>query len=191
MRLTESMLRKIIKEEIQKTNESPLKKPSIPGNILAFAKKKGPWAVTLLKKAASWAHKSGKTISGGTAIGKNYRTLVLDVTHNGGEIRIDLEDETIKLHGEIVNSPKEFAAVLSKKNVNESRSRVYDIDSVVKETFGVIVDKYGGKIYDVPAGQIENEIIMHLEDMGLADVKLYRALEEVQDELERIFKISF
>lgn len=104
-------LKKIIKEEIQ----SVLKEASIPANIMQFAKKTGPEAVTLLKKVAGWAQKSGKSIVGGTAIGKYYSTLILDLSHHGSEIRIDLDEYTVTVYDTPVTDAKSFAAALQKK----------------------------------------------------------------------------
>ena len=89
---------------------------SVPSNILDFAKRKGSYATALVKKAASWAEKAGKYISGGTAIGKNYSTIVLDMAHQRGEISINLDKETIELYGEVVTDPKSFAKVLAAKS---------------------------------------------------------------------------
>lgn len=86
----------------------------VPSNILDFAKRKGSYATSLVKKAATWAEKAGKYISGGTAIGKNYSTIILDMKHQGSEIYISLDDETIELFGEEVTDAKSFAKVLNK-----------------------------------------------------------------------------
>ena len=91
------------------TNEAA----SVPSNIMDFAKRKGSYATSLVKKAASWAEKAGKHISGGTAIGKNYSTIVLDMNHQGAEIYINLDNETIELFGKVVTTPKSFATVLA------------------------------------------------------------------------------
>jgi len=85
---------------------------SVPSNILDFAKQKGSYATALVKKAATWAEKAGKRISGGTAIGKNYSTIILDMKHQGSEIYINLDKETIELHGEEVTDAKSFKKVL-------------------------------------------------------------------------------
>jgi hypothetical protein len=95
----------------------------VPSNIMDFAKRKGSYATSLVKKAATWAEKAGKYISGGTAIGKNYDTIILDMKHQGSEIYINLNDETIELFGEPVTNPKSFAMVLAANEslmVNES-----------------------------------------------------------------------
>ena len=86
---------------------------NVPYNIMDFAKRKGPVAVALVKKAAAWAEKSGNRIDGGTAIGKNYSTIILDMKHHGAEIYINLDDETIELFGEEVYDAKSFAQVFN------------------------------------------------------------------------------
>ena len=88
---------------------------NVPSNIMDFVKRKGSYAVSLVKKAATWAEKSGKRIKGGTAIGKNYSTIILDITNNGSEIYINLDKETIELFGEKVTDAKSFAKVLAAK----------------------------------------------------------------------------
>lgn len=95
-------------ELYDKVNEAA----SVPSNIMDFAKRKGSYAVNLVKKAATWADKAGKYISGGTAIGKNYDTIILDMKHQGSEIYINLNDETIELFGEEVTDAKSFKRVL-------------------------------------------------------------------------------
>jgi hypothetical protein len=100
---------KFIKESVEPLDEAA----SVPSNILDFAKRKGSYATALVKKAASWAEKAGKRISGGTAIGKNYDTIILDMKYQGSEIYINLNDETIELFGEEVNDPKTFQRVLA------------------------------------------------------------------------------
>ena len=84
----------------------------IPSNIMDFAKRKGSYAVNLVKKAAAWADKAGWYISGGTAIGKNYDTIILDMKYQGSEIYISLNNETIELFGEEVTDAKSFKRVL-------------------------------------------------------------------------------
>jgi hypothetical protein len=91
----------------------------VPSNILEFAKEKGSYATKIVKSVATWAEKAGKRISGGTAIGKNYNTIVLDMKNQGAEIYINLEKETIELYNEEVTDAKSFKRVLDDKT-NES-----------------------------------------------------------------------
>lgn len=105
-------------EYLNKINRSHFQKESlneaarIPSNIMDFAKRKGSYAVSLVKKAATWAEKADKYISGGTAIGKNYDTIILDMKYQGSEIYISLNKETIELFGEEVTDAKSFKKVL-------------------------------------------------------------------------------
>lgn len=113
----------------------------VPSNILDFAKRKGSYATSLVKKAATWAEKSGTYISGGTAIGKNYDTIILDMKHQGSEIYINLNDETIELFGEEVTDPKSFKKVLDANNANESiLNEGRSIEKIEKDRTGIIND---------------------------------------------------
>ena len=98
----------------------------VPYNIMDFAKNKGSYAVALVKKAATWAEKSGKRISGGTAIGKNYSTIILDMKHQGAEIYINLDNETIELYGEEVYDAKSFAYVF--KTMTDPNNIIFSIN---------------------------------------------------------------
>ena len=89
---------------------------NVPSNIADFAKRRG--VLKDVKQIARWAEKAGKRITGGTAIGKNYDTLILDLTYQGGEIRYDTVRGTFTLNGEPVDSWKTFS-----KAVNESSER--------------------------------------------------------------------
>jgi hypothetical protein len=60
-----------------KVNEGELTEAYVPSNIKEFAKRKG--VSSLVNKVAGWAEKVGKSITGGTAIGYNYSTLILDM----------------------------------------------------------------------------------------------------------------
>ncbi len=88
----------------------------IPSNIVDFAKRRG--RLRDVKQIARWAEKAGLGIRGGTAIGKGYDTLVLDLTYNGAEIYFDLDTGKIKVNRQPVNSWKTFS-----KAVNESSAK--------------------------------------------------------------------
>jgi hypothetical protein len=98
---------------------------TVPSNIMDFAKHKGQYAVALVKKAATWAEKAGKYISGGTAIGKNYSTIILDMKHHGSEIRINLDTDVITLFDKKVTDAKSFAKVLA-NNLEEATKKEQD-----------------------------------------------------------------
>lgn len=94
----------------------------IPSNIEEFAKRK--YVLPLVKKIANWAEKAGMGIRGGTAIGKNYNTLILDLTYQGGEIRIDCEYKTITVNGEDVDDYDSFvSAVEENETLQENYAR--------------------------------------------------------------------
>lgn len=94
----------------------------IPDNIMSFAKRKG--VTEIVKQVSRWVQKAGKRIVGGTAIGKNYNTLILDITYQGGEIRINLEDSTISVNGvDYIYDYDEFIDALSGDQINENYSR--------------------------------------------------------------------
>jgi hypothetical protein len=100
-------------EEIVGTSEEMdenLNEANVPSNIADFAKRKG--VSSLVRKVAGWAEKVGARIAGGTAVGKNYSTLVLDLDYKQqGEIRINTDEETITLYDEPVNSFNDFQRV--------------------------------------------------------------------------------
>jgi hypothetical protein len=92
-----------------KVNEAELTEAYVPSNIKEFAKRKG--VSSLVNKVAGWAEKVGAGIRGGTAIGYNYSTLILDMTYQGSEIRINTDNDTIELYDEPVRSFGEFQRV--------------------------------------------------------------------------------
>jgi hypothetical protein len=93
-----------------KVNEGELTEANVPSNIAEFAKRKG--VSSLVRKVAGWAEKVGARIAGGTAVGKNYDTLVLDLDYKQqGEIRINCDEETITLYDEPVNNFNQFERV--------------------------------------------------------------------------------
>ena len=86
--------------------EGELTEANVPSNIKEFAKRKG--ISSLVNKVAGWAEKVGARITGGTAIGKNYDTLILDMGYQTADIYINIEDETIELYGEPADSFPQF-----------------------------------------------------------------------------------
>lgn len=69
----------------------------VPEQVLKFASKKGVADEVLTM--AKWLSEIGKKIVGGTAIGKYYDTLVLDVTYQGSEIYYDIDTRKIEVNG--------------------------------------------------------------------------------------------
>lgn len=95
----------------EKINES-----YVPSNILDFAERKG--CVPDVKKISRWIMKAsnGKKygIQGGTAIGKYYDTLVLDIKYQGAEIYFDIDDGVITFLDEPVSDYKDFKRIWNK-----------------------------------------------------------------------------
>jgi hypothetical protein len=146
--------------------EEELEEAYVPSNIKEFAKRKG--ATSLVNKVAGWAEKAGKGIRGGTAIGKNYSTLVLDLGYQDGSIRINLDDDIVELYGEEVFDAKSFKQVYL-DNQEESK------DSEMNE--------------DIDLGHQDNEPHMikgELYQIGKYAMKLYATLEELEETGEEI-----
>ena len=139
----------------------PLEEAYVPSNIKEFAKRKG--ATSLVNKVAGWAEKAGKGIRGGTAIGKNYSTLILDLSYQDGAIRINLDDDTVELYGEEVFDAKSFRQVYL-DNQEESK------DSEMNE--------------DIDLGHEDNEPHMIKGDLyriGKYAMELYAMAEELEE----------
>jgi hypothetical protein len=61
----------------------------LPSHIVKFLEKKRDEELTdATYEVADWAKQAGHRIIGGTAVGKDFDTLVLDITREGGEISI-------------------------------------------------------------------------------------------------------
>ena len=112
-----SKLNKLAK--FDELNEAELTEAYVPSNIKEFAKRKG--VSSLVNKIAGWAEKVGKSITGGTAIGYNYSTLILDMTYQGSEIRINTDNDTVTLYDEPVYSFNDFKQVyLDNQDIEEN-----------------------------------------------------------------------
>ena len=104
------MIQEVIKEVIsEQTSSNKVNEAYVPDNIKKFAKRKG--VSSLVNTVAGWAEKAGKRITGGTAIGKDYSTLILDMGYQTADIYIDTEEGTIELYGEPVRNFNEFKKV--------------------------------------------------------------------------------
>ena len=90
---------------------------NVPRNIEKFAKQRG--VLRDVQQIARWAEKSGKQIVGGTAIGRGYDTLVLDLTYHGSEIYYDTDEGTIEVNGQPVDSWESFSKAIE-ESVNEA-----------------------------------------------------------------------
>jgi hypothetical protein len=124
----------------------------VPTNIKEFAKRKG--VTQLVNTVAGWAERVGKKISGGTAIGKNYNTLVLDMTYNGSEIYINCETERVELYDELVRNFQQFKKVYDEYQMDESvnEGSMSDIDILAQEApnFNEFVKSFFADYKDFP-----------------------------------------
>lgn len=86
------------------------------------------------KKIATWVEKIGKRITGGTAVGRNPQTLVLDIKYQKGEIRISNYGDTIKLFDTEIKSFGDFKKVWDKFSITESKKPIeYFVYGTVKD----------------------------------------------------------
>ncbi len=88
----------------------------VPDRIIKFAQKKG--MIDAVNQVAEWVKKAGKRIVGGVAIGKDYGTLVLDLTHEGSEIRIT-NGEDIEVNDQLVYDYESFLNALGSDKLDE------------------------------------------------------------------------
>ena len=116
------------KAEIER-RAAKLTEAYVPSNIKEFAKRKG--VSRLVNTVAGWAEKVGARITGGTAIGKYYDTLILDMGYQTADIYINCEKETVELYGEPVRSFSEFKNVFMEE---ESRKQAeHDEETLNRE----------------------------------------------------------
>jgi hypothetical protein len=117
----------------ESVNEEELTEANVPSNIAEFAKRKG--VSSLVRKVAGWAEKVGAGIRGGTAIGKDYSTLILDMTYQGSEIRINTDNDTVTLYDEPVNSFNQFQRVYleNKEENNGLEERIHEALNKINE----------------------------------------------------------
>jgi hypothetical protein len=104
--------------------ETNLSEAFVPSNIKEFAKRKG--VSSLVNTVAGWAERVGRRITGGTAIGKNYDTLILDMRYQDSAIRINTENETVELYDEPVRSFQQFKKVYEEYQEEESIEEIND-----------------------------------------------------------------
>jgi hypothetical protein len=96
---------------------------SVPDNIAKFAKRKG--ISSTVSKIAGWAEKAGKKITGGTAIGKNYDTLILDLGYQDSAIRIEIPERIITVYDQPVRDFNSFEAALRQEGEELNESKAY------------------------------------------------------------------
>ena len=120
-------------EDTLKTYESFINEANIPSNIRKFAKERG--VLRDVQQIARWAEKAGERIVGGTAIGRGYDTLVLDLTYDGSEIYFDTDEGTIEVNGQPVDSWESFSKAVE-ESVTEAEMTKKTFLDLWKETYG-------------------------------------------------------
>ena len=126
-----------------------LEEAYVPSNIAEFAKRRG--VSSLVRKVAGWAEKVGARITGGTAIGKGYNTLILDMGYQTADIRIDVEDETIELYDEPIYSFNDFKRVFMEE---ESRKQAEHDEETLRREQGLEEKSLNEKML-VPTDKID------------------------------------
>jgi hypothetical protein len=129
--------------------EETLTEAYVPSNIAEFAKRRG--VSSLVRKVAGWAEKVGARITGGTAIGKGYNTLILDMGYQTADIRIDVEDETIELYDEPIYSFDDFKRVFMEE---ESRKQAEHDEETLRREQGLEEKSLNEKML-VPTDKID------------------------------------
>jgi len=126
------MIEKILQMVGLNEAQEELTEAYVPQNIKEFAKRKG--VSRLVNTVAGWAEKVGARITGGTAIGKYYDTLILDMGYQTSDIRINCEDETVELYYEPVNSFADFKRVFMEE---ESRKQAEHDEETLRREQGL------------------------------------------------------
>lgn len=150
-------------------NEPMEEAVKVPDNVKQFAARKG--VTPEVNAVAKWASKLGKSIVGGTAIGKGYDTLILDLTHQGSEVYIDCESSTIEVNGYPVTEFAEFKEAVEKgKNKFKMENDIVQLKRInpkkslkVGDVTIISNGKYRGKkvkiLKDLGSGRYELEFI--------------------------------
>jgi len=183
--MKKSEIRKIIKEEIK----IAIRESNIPSNIEKWIKQRGPETTRDVRTIGNWVKKiTGHGISGGTAIGKGYDTLVLDIKYQDAAIYYDTYEGTIKLYGKKVVGFQEFKRVFQYYNTKLTESKIKKGD-IVKPKIGphkglkhkVIHDFGNGKYNIQPIGLKPKQIRYRLGAAGAKeqDLELVESKEPI------------
>ena len=135
--------------EKESVDEKTLTEAYVPENIKEFAKRKG--VSRLVNTVAGWAEKVGARITGGTAIGKNYNTLILDMGYQTADIRIDCEGEAVELYDEPVYSFADFKRVFMEE---ETRKQIEHDEETLRREQGLEEKSLNEKML-VPTDKID------------------------------------
>ena len=163
-------------DEVRDLMRESVNEGYVPSNIKDFAKRKG--ITSLVNTVAGWVEKVGKRISGGTAIGKDYGTLILDIKYQDSAIRINVEDETVELYDEPVSNLKEFKQVYNEyqtEDMNEARS----INKIQKDWGKITADmKDTVDMWKAAEGKDKDKLLAKLKDLTAQKKKLEAELND-------------
>ena len=160
--------------------QEQLTEASVPSNIREFAKRKG--VSSLVNKVASWAERVGKRITGGTAVGKDYDTLVLDMGYQTSDISIDCDEETVELYGQPVNSFADFKRVFEANS-----SRVEENMSLDDEAKAYFLAKIkSGEIDTLPEDPKAAFLAQMTKDQMAHDEETLRRERNLQEKIREV-----
>lgn len=108
-----------------------LQTEGVPSNIAQFAKRRG--VMPLVSKVAKWAKALNTAVIGGTAIGKGYSTLVLELGHYKSRVYVDIDDETISVNGKDVDNLKSFKQALELRESKNMKLTKTQLRKMIRE----------------------------------------------------------
>ena len=173
----------MIKDKLtgKEIKEGELTEAYVPSNIKEFAKRKG--VTSLVNKVAGWAEKVGKGIRGGTAIGYNYSTLILDMTYQGSEIRINTDNDTITLYNEPVDNFNAFQRVyIDGQDLNEASSFAQQAAIAISKKKSGNYDKEGKRMEETSDPQ-SGKAAPYGSGYKPLEEKIAEALDKINEEL--------
>lgn len=178
--------------DYKKIFEESSEEAYVPDNIKKFAQRKG--ITDTVNQVARWAEKMGKKIVGGTAIGKDYSTLILDLTYQGGEIRINVDTDEIEVNDQDVVDYESFADAIDSLseplNENYARFRNETSKRNAPEQLHKAVKAIKRKLEEVNK-LVEYTQRLREEVAGIEEVKYnthtVRALEQIQEMIRHTY----
>lgn len=159
----------------------------VPERIIKFAQRKG--IEDVVNKVAEWVQKAGKRIVDGNAVGKNYGTLILDLTDKGGEIRIT-DGEDIEVNGQLVYDYQSFVEALGGESLQENYSR-FKKETVTRskeQQMHEAMKLVRKKLHE--ADKVMTYVKTMKEELGLQEYKSHtsRLMEKLQVSISEIYK---
>ena len=167
-----------------------LEEAYVPDNIKKFVERKK--INNIVNQVADWAEKAGKRIVGGTAIGKNYDTLILDLTHQGSEIYIT-DGSGIEVNGVPVKDYEDFVKALDSDSINENYAHFRNDTSRRKpaEQLHKAVKEIKKKLQEVDRlVEYTNRLRTEVNEGGIEvqyNTHTTRALEQIQEMIKHTY----